>query len=89
MLEINSNLSQKYLEMVFQTNNINYITLKNGRRYDIHSIEFIWCAKKVHRYMWVDLKGQTEGCNNPSLDKISERIVFHINEIDYIEIEYS
>jgi len=89
MREINSNITQKYLEMAFETNSINYIKLKNGRRYDVHNIEFCWMPKKVHRYMWVDLKGQTEGCNNPSLDKISERIVFHINEIDYIEIEYS
>ncbi len=89
MLEENSNLSQAYLELIFETNNINHITLKNGKRYNVHNIEFVWMSKRVHRYMWVDLKGQTEGCNNPSLDKISERIVFHINEIDYIEIEYS
>jgi len=78
----------KDIEYWLETNSVNHIVLKNGRRYDVHDIRFM-PMKFDKRNIWVDLKGQTEGCNNPNLNNVSERIAFCITEIDYIETEYS
>ncbi len=85
---LSESMNKKDIEYWLETNSVNHIVLKNGRRYQVHDIRFmpmLFDDKNV----WVDLKGQTEGCNNPNLNNVSERIAFCITEIDYIETEYS